>query len=426
MADDKKKDDPSADAGAPKSGAVKPPVLEGTARKSGPDGKPEAEKSAATMPPKAGGADANKPSPPNATFSGNDTRNRSRTGAGSDPKSAETAARPGSPWVAGLAGGVLGLACAYGLAYAGLWPTAPVAPPEPDQRIGRLAAEVPELQTRTDTVQDELSTLDQRVAALEQQEPPSASPAPAEVTGLSDQLEALSQRLAALEEQAQSAPSAQPAEAVTALEGELAAVKQQAQTLAQRLDQTDQSVTALDQKVASASQTSGAEVRLPLILSGLETAFDSGRPFDLELSALRQALPDIAVPKAVAAAAPEGLPRPESTVRQFEDALPTVLAGRPAAPDASWQDTAGNWFRGLIALRPSASGDGDGPEAGVSRIEEALARRDFITAHKELQSLPQPMQQAAGETAAQLETLAQAQQFLIDVRSTVLSAENPA
>ena len=70
-------------------------------------------------------------------------------------------AAPSPVWPA-LAGGVLGLAAAYGLAWFGLWPTVPAEAPPADPRVAQMAAEIPELRTVTETTQSELAALNQR------------------------------------------------------------------------------------------------------------------------------------------------------------------------------------------------------------------------------------------------------------------------
>ncbi|RYD17453.1 MAG: hypothetical protein EOP88_26490, partial [Verrucomicrobiaceae bacterium] len=128
---------------AASAGPVRPPVLEGTARPTPSaakpvPGKPEAEKR------------ADKPEVPKSKHS---VRDDDREG--------------GSPWLAGIVGGLIGLGAAYGLAYFGLWPSLPQSAPAADPRIAQIATAVPELQTVTSTVQDELSTLNGRVSELE-------------------------------------------------------------------------------------------------------------------------------------------------------------------------------------------------------------------------------------------------------------------
>lgn len=402
-----------------KSGPVKPPVLDLKARE--------------TVSPAAAKPDA-KPEPKP------ETKPETRV----DPKPADTAARPkpaepptaparpapsrnGFPIAATLAGGVLGLAAAYGLAWLGLWPTSPAPAPAADPRIANFAAAIPELETVTQTTQTELATLTQRVAGLEAAEPatPTAG-APAEevdLSGVEADIAALAQRLDAL--------PAEPADiGIDALRGDLAALSGQLDELAARLGTAEAGLRTLDSTVSEttatlASQPSdiGAVLQLPLILSGFETAFATGRPYETELAALRSALPDADIPTAIANNAQAGLTRPDTIASRFAQVLPAMLAGRPADPDAQWQDGALDWFRSAIALRPTGEIEGEAPEAVMSRLEGAIARRDFIAAEALLAELPQPMLAAGGDVPALIASQAEAARFLETLRASALSGE---
>src|SRR5690606_29060853 len=109
------------------------------------------------------------------------------------------------------------------------------------------------------------------------------------------------------------------------------------------------------------------------------------------------AVPDAAIPTAIANNATSGLARPDIIADRFDQVLPAMLARRPANPGAPWQDSALDWFRSAIALRPTGQIDGDGPEAVMSRLEAAVARRDFITAQTLLERLPPAMLAAGGD-----------------------------
>ena len=400
MADDKTGNTPPTDPKPAKSGALRPPVLEGTAR-------PSADKEAAR--PAAGKPDASAAKP--------------AAGSETEKHAPEAAPRSGSatPWLAGLVGGVVGLAAAYGLAALGLWPSPPLAPAQPDPRIARLANDVPQLQTLAGTVETKVSTLGERITALEGKLDEAAPADP----GLDARLTALSQRLNTLET-ASGAAGAIDAPALGTLRADLDALRAQTATLATQLTQTDQTVSRLGQVVDVQAESDNATARLPLILSGLETAFGKGAPFEAELAALRKAMPELTIPEPLAARAATGLPRPDSVIARFDAAIPAILAGRPSAPDASWQDATANWFRGLIALRPVDAATGSGPDAIVARIEAALGQDDFQGAAHQWQALPAPMQAAAGTIADDIAALAGAEAFLGTLRHAALDMESGA
>ena len=411
MADDTGKTTPqpdpkSTDKPATKAGPVKPPVLEGTAR------------------PGASGKPGDSTAPDKAAKPLGDRPTASTTAPKPRPVADEPQSRGGNAWLAGLLGGAIGLGAAYGLAWYGLWPKPPEAPVPADPRLAEFATAIPELETVTSTVQDELSTLTGRVGALET----AAADAPAATTAgtdpaVTEQLAALAARL---DELAAAPAEAPDTAAIENLEADLAALRAETAATAAQLAEANQQLASLSQAASEEAGANAATIRLPLIFSGLESAFLSGRPFETELAALRQALPETLVPEAVAGRAAAGLPQPETVGAQLQAALPDMLAGRPANADAGWQDATVDWFRGLVAMRPAGAVEGDGPDAIIARLEAAVERRDFGAAKAELDALPETMRRAAEPFAGDIESLAAAQAFLAQLRTLVLSGETGA
>ncbi|KRA95714.1 hypothetical protein ASD83_18925 [Devosia sp. Root685] len=417
MADPKDKTSaatPTSPAG--KSGAVKPPVLEGTARPA------ESIKPAAAKPqPEA------KPDPAKTTSASAATTKPESKPIAPPVSSAESGA--GAAWLAGLVGGVVGLGAAYGLALLGYWPAvAPVAQPA-DPRIATFATAVPELETVTSTLQGELARLTARVAGLETNP---GVPAPAEDAASSSQisgdLAALSARVDELTAapQAVSETASKNAAAIAALEAELAALRQASSQTQTDLAGVSAKVATLETDFSEGTAIEAGQVRLPLIVSGFETAFATGAAYDAEVAALRQALPNLSVPEPVLASAMTGLKRPDLIARDFNAVLPDILAGRPVGANAGWQEATSDWFRGIIALRPTEAVEGDGPEAVVARLEGAIGRGDFIAAKTELDALPPSMRTATGAVAEEISQQAAAQSFLASLRQAALAGGNGA
>ncbi len=379
-----------------KTGPVKPPVLDLKPRETGTD-KPEAKQAQAESEQAASKPQASLP----------------QTGS--------------FPWAATALGGLLGLAAAYALAWFGLWPTTPVPAPQVDPRLAQFASAIPELETVTQTTQSELAALNQRLGALESAGSVATPAEPVDLGAIEGDIAALTARIDTL-----AAPSAPAADtgAIEALRTELAGLTTRLDEVAARLGTAEAGLRTLDTTVSQTTATLaeqpgdiGAVLQLPLILSGFETAFASGRPYEAELAALRAALPDAAVPTAIANAAATGLPRPDTIARRFASILPAMLAGRPADPDAQWQDGALDWFRSAIALRPTGEIEGDTPEAVMSRLEGAIARRDFLTAESLLGALPAPMLAAGEDVPGLVAAQAEATRFLDGLRTNALSGE---
>ena len=388
-----------------KSGAVRPPVLDLQARETGAGAKkPEPPRESADKPAAESVRETPKPS-----------------------QSAPPLPRASSPVLPAIAGGVLGLAAAYGLAWFGLWPTTPAPAPAADPRLAQFASAIPELETVTNTTQSELATLTRRVAGLESNGPASSSAEPVDLAPIQTEISALTQRIDTLA----NAPAA-PGDtaAVEGLRTELAGLTTRLDELGARLGSAEANLRNLDTTVSQTTATLagqpadiGAVLQLPLILSGFESAFSTGRPYETELAALRAAVPDAAIPTSVANAATSGLPRPDVIAQRFADVLPAILAGRPADPAAGWQDGAVDWFRSAIALRPTGEIEGDSPDAIASRLEGAIARRDFAAAKALFDSLPAPMLSAAGDVPALVAIQAEAAGFLEQLRAQALAGE---
>jgi hypothetical protein len=411
MADTKGNDSKPGDN---KTGPVKPPVLDLKAREAS-DAKPVTEAKPEPEPKSEA-----KPEPKPAAAS--PTRAK--------PLEAESAGR-GFGFGAALLGGVLGLAAAYGLAWFGLWPTTPAPTPAADPRLAQLATAIPELETVTQTTQSELAALNQRIGALETAPAAPSSPAatatPVDLTAIQADIAALSGRIDGLA--ATPAPAADTG-ATEALRTELAALTARLDEVAARLGTAEAGLRTLDTTMTETTATLadqpsdiGAVLQLPLILSGFETAFATGRPFAIELGALRAAVPDADIPTAIANKAEAGLVRPDVIANRFATVLPAMLSGRPVAADAQWQDGALDWFRSAIALRPTGEIEGDTPEAVMSRLEGAIARRDFVTAETLLAGLPAPMLAAGEDVPALVAEQAEAARFLDALRASALSGE---
>jgi hypothetical protein len=283
----------------------------------------------------------------------------------------------------------------------------------------------------TQTTQTELATLNQRIGALESVEPaPPAATTPADPVDLGSVEGDIAALAARIDTLAAAPVPAADTSGIDALRSDLAALGTRLDEVAARLGTAEAGLRTVETTVTETTATLaaqpgdiGAVLQLPLILSGFETAFATGRPYATELGALRAAVPDAAIPTAIANQAEAGLTRPDIIANRFATVLPAMLAGRPGNPDAQWQDGALDWFRSAIALRPTGEIEGDAPEAVMSRLESAIARRDFVTAETLLADLPAPMLAAGEDVPALIAEQAEATRFLDTLRASALSGE---
>lgn len=213
----------------------------------------------------------------------------------------------------------------------------------------------------------------------------------------------------------------------------LSALETSVESLTTRLDGADSTLTALRADLDAARKALsdhissalpnevGPALKLPLLLSGLESAFANGKPFDSELKVLAGVLPDLTIPADLKDAAPAGLSRPDSLMQKFETALPEILAARgPTSGD--WVAGIADWAKSLLALRPADEQPGDSPEAIVSRVEGAMSRRDYASALALIAQLPASMQAAAKPVGDDIAVHAEADKLVTDLRARALQS----
>jgi hypothetical protein len=353
------------------------------------------------------------------------------------------------PWsaisLAALGGALLGTALTYALV--GLLPLPASAPPiaDPSERLAALEASVEDLGGRltpleaaggdlrsTDaSLRSALAAQDGSITQISQRLDSVAAVAEqtVDLTPLTSQLAALEDRVSAMGAGASSADAAALAESLTGIEAELAELRTQLEAVTAQaavLDQLNGDLASLRSTVAAQTKTLagtsiGPVVQLPLLVSGLESAFSAGRPFSTELDALQALLPELDVPLSVAGAADDGLPRADRVIARFETVVPAILAGRAATSTGDLGQDALEWAKALLALRPTGELEGNTPDAIVSRLEAAVAREDFVAASDLLSSLPAPMRSAAGEVGDQIGSLAAATRFIAALRAQALA-----
>ncbi len=425
-----------------KSGPVRPPVIDLTAK---PATRPRPPADEAANPGEAEAADA--------------------AVAGDAAESAPEAPRPpprplarlAMPWsaisIAAVGGAMLGTLLTYAAVNVVALPDSRPVIADPsaqlaaqDQAIAELAArlaaaEAASKATETSAAQAATATAAD-LEALRQQLAATPAPTTVDLAPLEAQVASLEDSIAAISAGASGADATALADTISGLDAGLGEIRATLDTLTQRMATAEQSVVTLSGEVdatrsAVTAQTNmigssdiGPAVRLPLMVSGIESAFANGRPYSAELDGLVTLLPDLAVPDAIRGAAVGGLPRPDTVAVAFTEAVPAILAGRTALTSGDLTQDALEWAKGLLALRPMDETDGDTPEAIVSRLEAAVARRDFVAATALLDQLPEPMQAAAGESASGIRTLAAADGFIAALRTTALeapaAAEQPA
>ncbi len=425
-----------------KSGPVKPPVIDLKAR--------EAEKPAAATTARGKAAEAAEATKGDiaaeAAAQPASAQSPAEEPARQAPPPPRPQARLAMPWsaisISTVAGGLLGAALVYA---AGHWLPLPSNVPvisDPTARLELQDATIGDLEARLAAIEGQgkrtqvsldatIAQLDAGLTELRQAVAAVPSVAPVDLAPVEAQIGSLEDRLTAIGAGASSADATALAGTIGAIETGLADLKTQLAEAKAKSGTLESAVAAITAEMAtlksavSAQTVAGTDigpaVRLPLVVSGLEGAVGNGRPYAAELSSLRTLLPDLVVPEAIASSAETGLPRPDVVAAQFSAVVPDILAGRAAVGSGDMGEDALEWMKGLLALRPVGEVAGDSPEAVVSRLEAAVARRDFASAAQLLASLPPAMQAGAGTAGADLVKLAAADAFLTNLRARALA-----
>lgn len=463
-----------------KSGPVKPPVIDLTARdatRAVAEGEKPAERRAATKPSAKSRSSAStaEAAPTQADSAAEAARPADAAAASQSQAAAGTAkpaeaprptaqtpppprpqARLAMPWsaisIAAVAGALAGTGLTYLLAS---WISLPsnvpvIADPAPQlveqaERLSGLEerfAAVEEASMDTQVSLDATITqLDTGFTELRQSltDLRTAIPtAPAvDLSGMEAELRTLEGRVEAIAAGASSADADALAQSLVGIEQSLATLTTRMSEIDKQFAATDTAIEALSAdlgaaKAAIAAQNQsigganiGPAVKLPLVVSGLETAFATGRPYAVELDSLTTILPDLSIPAAVEAAAEKGLARPDELASRFAAVLPNILSGRIGAPTGDWSRDALEWAKALLALRPAGEIEGNTPEAVISRLEAAMERRDFVAGSALLAQLPEPMRLAAGPLAGEIATHAEAASFIAGLRAQALAPAAP-
>jgi hypothetical protein len=440
-----------------KTGPVKPPIIDATARPSDKDKPAPESKTAETAKtsqkpepaqatPKS--AQATKPDPKPTSGSGatgtasDDKPKPSDAKAGSEADAASKAERPSA--VAALplvplaatagAGALVGLALAYGLASFGYWPQPGQAPDlsQFDARAARLESAIASREAESEQIADRINGLEAQIAGIE----------PASTEGLAAQadLDAMNAQIGELSSRIEAIAAGASGDEVSEVANNLSGLSTQIGDLANRLDTLEPQIAEtqpmletamtrlddLDARIASQSdfEAVAAErdraTQLPAALGALETAIASGQPFAAQLASVETLLPDLEISSQVRTAANAGVASASGLLAQLRAAIPEILAARPRDEQAGWAQTLLDQAASAIALRPT---DGDTPQALVGRTEAALDAGELDAARAAFSALPDPMQSAAPQFASGLDRAIAVEALLDAARSGIAPAE---
>lgn len=269
---------------------------------------------------------------------------------------------------AGILGGLIALAAAGSMQYAGYLPSANTEKSEPVSGSGLEA------------LRDEVDGLKQQLATI-----------PAEIQPTGD----LEKRIAALEARPAAAAGGAPDASA-----KIAALEERLKTLQQA---TGQGETAASQKIAElsarlqeaentlAQRPGEAAVSRTIAATYLKAAVDRGDPFLTELETLAALVPDDPAVAGLRPFAAAGLTSKVELLRGFDTVASAIIdaINRPVAGE-SWSDRLLQSAQSLISIRPVGNVEGSDAGAVLARLEDKLKNGDFKGAALEWEALPEP------------------------------------
>ena len=317
-----------------------------------------------------------------------------------------------SPWIAGLAGGVIVLLGTTALQWAGLG----LFSTQTNMRDEAAIAEIADLKQQIAGLQaiakpdaDLLARLEaaEKNAAEAQKhlnEMMRASPVPAENDeAIRADVTALQEQLKTLAGQAQPADSALVnglTERLNAMETQLNTIGSQAEQASTALNTDTDEVKALQQQLGALQTKVDAQATQPdmaaiIAANALKTAIDRGGSYLNELQTYKSLLPQQAGSvAALEAQAETGIPTLSQLNTQFSVLADNMVAAvnKPAADAGIWDQLVGS-AKSLVRSRPIGDVAGSGVGPVTARIEFALQNGDVQRAVAEWAQLPEAAKQ---------------------------------
>lgn len=319
---------------------------------------------------------------------------------------------------AGIIGGVIALAAAGGLQFAGL-----LGAPGPggvssggvsldgvNGEIAALKTEIAGLKdaggnsdasVKVDGLSSALDQVKTDVAALK-----SAVEQAGDTAGLAalgDKVRQIETAVAALGEAGNTAP-ADLGPLNEKLVGLDAAVKSAGETATMqegRLAALEQSVSQLSSKVEA--QAAQPKIALAIAASALKAALDRGAPFAAELETLAAITPDAPEIATLRPYAEKGVPiRAEIAAEVAAAANAMVAASAPVDQNAGFLQNLLSSAESLVKVRPIGAVEGAGAPETVARMEVAVNQGDYAKALSEYDTLPEAVKAAGADFAGKL------------------------
>lgn len=254
------------------------------------------------------------------------------------------------------------------------------------------------LRADVDTLNVSLADLSSKVAAL---------PGPVDISPLEGALTTIEERLVALEKRP--IPSAGDAPDFSgAFSGAMEDFSGAFEDLKSQSETQQQEIARLLEEAAQARSKAAENEKATLAraaLAQMQAAFDAGQPFSAPLSDLESSgLVD--VPDVLKDAAKDGVATMAALQTEVPDAARSALSA--ARANSAGGEGVGGFLQRQLGLRSLEPREGDDPDAVLSRVEAAIKDNRLADALTETEQLPESAQAALGDWLARAEVRAAA------------------
>lgn len=259
---------------------------------------------------------------------------------------------------AGIVGGIIALAAAGSMQYAGYLPPFSAGSTQNDTITADIAS-LREQISKAPTATADTSALEQRIAALESG------------TGTSGgDTAALSEKIASLES------------TIATLQSERSAQAEATSGLTRRLEAAETKINEPRDDV---------EVARAIASAALKSAIDRGGPFLTELDTLSRVSQDDPAIASLRPFAATGVPARAELMRDYPDVANAMLAAlNQPDPSQGIFERLSESALSLVKVRPVGNIEGESPDAIVARMENKLRNGDLQGAALEWNALPEP------------------------------------
>lgn len=263
---------------------------------------------------------------------------------------------------AGIVGGLVALAAAGSMQYAGILPSFN-ANRAGSEGIAALKTDLGSLrQQLANAPAADTSALEQRITTLES------------ATGEARQVDGLSEKITALE---------------AALQSERAAQASATAELTRRLADAEAKINEPRDDI---------EVARAIASAALKAAIDRGGPFLTELDTLSKVTPDDPAIASLQSFAATGVPSRSELMQKFPDVANAMLSAiNQPDPNQGIMERLTESAFSLVKVRPVGNIEGETPDAMIARMENKLRNGDLQGAALEWNSLPDAAKTASAD-----------------------------